>query len=57
MELQRIHLTSELPISLGVYKTSAKEKAEIKEQIQILLKAELINKSYSPCSAPVTFSA
>ena len=52
MELQRIHLTSELPISLQGYKTSPKEEIELKEQIQNLLNTELIKESCSPYSAP-----
>ena len=40
MEPQRINLTSELPISLQAYRTFLKEKIEIKELIQILLKAD-----------------
>ena len=54
MEPQRIHLNSEFPISLRAYRTSPKEEAEIKEQIQNLLKAGLIKESCSPFSAPVT---
>ena len=54
MESQRIHLISELPISLLSYKTSSNEEIEIKEQIQNLLMVGLIKKSCSLYSAPVT---
>lgn len=54
MEPQRIHLTSDLPISLRAYRTSPKEEEEIREQIQNLLQAGIIKESYSPYSSPVT---
>ena len=55
IEPQRIHLISELSIYLHVYRTSPKKEAEIKDQIQNLLKAGLITESCFPYSAPVTF--
>ena len=41
IEPRRIHLTSELSISLRAYRTSPKKKTEIKEQIQNLLQDSL----------------
>ena len=54
MEPQRINLTSEHPVSHHAYRTSHKEEAEIKEQIQNLLKAVLIKESCFSYSALVT---
>lgn len=54
IELQRIRLKSDLPISLRPYRTSQKEQTEINSQIQKLLEAGLIRESNSPYSAPVT---
>ena len=51
MEPEWIHLTSELPIFVQAYRISPKEKIEIKEQIQNLLKAGLIKESWFPYSA------
>ena len=53
MELQKIHLTSELPISFQAYRTISKEEIGIKKQIQNLLQADLIKENFSPYSEPL----
>ena len=55
-EPQKFNLTSESHISLCAYRTSPKEKTEIKEQIQNLLKTGSIKESCSPYSVS-NFSA
>ncbi|GFV23667.1 transposon Tf2-9 polyprotein [Trichonephila clavipes] len=53
---QRIHLISDLPISLRPYKNSQQESKEIQTQIEELLKAGFIRPSHSPYAAPVTLA-
>ncbi|GFW20883.1 transposon Tf2-6 polyprotein [Trichonephila clavipes] len=53
---QRIHLISELPISLRPYRNSQQESKEIQTHIEELLKAGFIRPSHSPYSAPVTLA-
>lgn len=50
----KIVLTSELPIAQRPYRASVKDNAEIKKQIDELLKADLIKPSCSPYAAPIT---
>ena len=54
MEPQRVRLTSEIPVSLRPYKTSPTQQEEIDNQVQNLLKYNIIKESSSPYSAPVT---
>ncbi|GFV06651.1 retrovirus-related Pol polyprotein from transposon opus [Trichonephila clavipes] len=56
LESQRIHLMSDLPISLRPYRNSQQESKEIQTQIEELLKAGFIRPSYSPYAAPVTLA-
>ncbi|GFV36422.1 retrovirus-related Pol polyprotein from transposon 17.6 [Trichonephila clavipes] len=56
LEPQRIHLISDLPISLRPYKNSQQESKEIQTQIEELLKAGFIRPSHSPYAAPVTLA-
>ncbi|GFY13867.1 retrovirus-related Pol polyprotein from transposon opus [Trichonephila clavipes] len=53
---QRIHLISDLPISLRPYRNSQQESKEIQTQIEELLKAGFIRPSHSPYAAPVTLA-
>ncbi|GFU87631.1 integrase catalytic domain-containing protein [Trichonephila clavipes] len=54
LEPQRIHLISDLPISLRPYRNSQQESKEIQTQIEELLKAGFIRPSHRPYAAPVT---
>ncbi|GFV11668.1 retrovirus-related Pol polyprotein from transposon 412 [Trichonephila clavipes] len=56
LEPQRIHLISDLPISLRPYRNSQQESKEIQTQIEELLKAGFIRPSHSPYAAPVTLA-
>ncbi|GFX82863.1 retrotransposable element Tf2 protein type 1 [Trichonephila clavipes] len=56
LEPQRIHLISDLPISLRPYRNSQQEAKEIQTQIEELLKAGFIRPSHSPYAAPVTLA-
>ncbi|GFW27567.1 retrovirus-related Pol polyprotein from transposon opus [Trichonephila clavipes] len=56
LEPQRIHLISDLPISLRPYRNSQQESKEIQTQIEELLKAGFIKPSHSPYAAPVTLA-
>ncbi|GFY09425.1 retrotransposable element Tf2 protein type 1 [Trichonephila clavipes] len=56
LEPQRIHLISDLPISLRPYRNSQQESKEIQTQIEELLKADFIRPSHSPYAAPVTLA-
>ncbi|GFX69631.1 retrovirus-related Pol polyprotein from transposon 17.6 [Trichonephila clavipes] len=56
LEPQRIHLISELPISLRPYRNSQQESKEIQTQIEKLLKVGFIRPSHSPYAAPVTLA-
>ncbi|GFW57004.1 retrovirus-related Pol polyprotein from transposon opus [Trichonephila clavipes] len=56
LEPQRIHLISDLPISLRPYRNSQQESNEIQTQIEELLKAGFIRPSHSPYAAPVTLA-
>ncbi|GFX49644.1 transposon Tf2-11 polyprotein [Trichonephila clavipes] len=56
LEPQRIHLISDLPISLRPYRNSQEESKEIQTQIEELLKAGFIRPSHSPYAAPVTLA-
>ncbi|GFT88044.1 transposon Tf2-6 polyprotein [Trichonephila clavipes] len=56
LEPQRIHLISDLPISLRPYRNSQQESKEIQTQIEELLKAGFIRPTHSPYAAPVTLA-
>ncbi|GFX00489.1 retrovirus-related Pol polyprotein from transposon opus [Trichonephila clavipes] len=56
LEPQRIHLISDLPISLRPYRNSQQESKEIQTQIEELLKAGFIRPFHSPYAAPVTLA-
>ncbi|GFW13751.1 retrovirus-related Pol polyprotein from transposon 17.6 [Trichonephila clavipes] len=56
LEPQRIHLISDLPISLRPYRNSQQESKEIQTQIEELLKAGFIRPSHSPYAAPVSLA-
>lgn len=56
LEPQRIHLNSDLPISLRPYRHSQQENAEIQSQVEELLKAGFIRHSHSSYAAPVTLA-
>lgn len=56
MDPAKVILTSETPISLRPYRASQKDNAEIKQQIDELLKHDIIKPSYSPYSSPVTLA-
>ncbi|GFX32689.1 retrovirus-related Pol polyprotein from transposon 17.6 [Trichonephila clavipes] len=56
LEPQRIHLISDLPISLRPYRNSQQESKEIQTQIEELLTAGFIRPSHSPYAAPVTLA-
>ncbi|GFT98378.1 retrovirus-related Pol polyprotein from transposon 17.6, partial [Trichonephila clavipes] len=56
LEPQRIHLISDLPISLRPYRNSQQESKEIQTQIEELLKVGFIRPSHSPYAAPVTLA-
>ena len=55
-EFCRIELTNNIPISLRSYRCSQSDQKIIDEQIQKLLEKDLIQKSYSPYSFPVTLA-
>jgi len=54
LETCRIDLKSDIPISLRPYRCSEKDQKTLEEQINLLLKFNLIRKSNSPYSFPVT---
>ncbi|GFU73275.1 retrotransposable element Tf2 protein type 1 [Trichonephila clavipes] len=56
LESQRIHLISDLSISLCPYRNSQQESNEIQSQIEELLKVGFIRPSHSPYAAPVTLA-
>ncbi|GFX42198.1 hypothetical protein TNCV_3003391 [Trichonephila clavipes] len=56
LEPQRIHLISNIPISLHPYRNSQQEYKEIQTEIEELLKSGFIRPSHSPYAAPVTLA-
>ncbi|GFY09726.1 retrovirus-related Pol polyprotein from transposon 412 [Trichonephila clavipes] len=52
----KIILTSELLIANRPYRISHKDNAEIKKQLDALLKAGIIKPSHSPYAAPTTLA-
>ncbi|GBM56564.1 Transposon Ty3-I Gag-Pol polyprotein [Araneus ventricosus] len=56
IESTRINLTSDLPVSQRVYRTSATAEVEINKQIKNLLTAGLIKESNSCYSSSVTLA-
>lgn len=54
IELQRILLKSDLPISLRPYRTSPQQKKKVNSQVRTLLESGLVKESNSSYSARVT---